>query len=262
MARLVHARTRMFERSPMRLAIAVSAAILLAATPFAASAQGMGGGGGMGGGKGKQGAGQGQGQRAAQMQPIKRKDIDKLVERNFRDADTDRNGMVTIAELRAAIQARKDAAILQRFARIDANGDRIIDEKEFLAWQGKLGATVLAPDAQQVAGTEFVGETIPLELEDKPGAIMLSRLVAPLSVPLLTAANTNYDAGMSLEELLAYHRAKFDALDLDKNGELDRNELRALAPEMREAPASGSGQGQGGQQRGKGKGRGTHSAGY
>lgn len=236
----------------MRLTLAYIAALALIAGPVHAQ-RGSGSGGGQGQGKAMQ-AGNGQ-RQAQQMKPLKRTEVEKVASRNFADADTNRDGLVTVDEIRAAIQARKNAAISKRFIRIDTNADRIIDESEFLTWQNQLGATVLGSDGQQLAEASFTPEVIPLDLDGSPGPIFLSRLVAPLSVTVAVAANLNYDAGVSKDELLAYHYRKFDEHDLDGNGELDRNELRALAPDMREAPAPSQQQGNG-QQRGQGKGKG------
>src|SRR5688572_6107247 len=52
---------------------------------------------------------------------IRRDKFDDAVEKMFASGDSDRNGLLTLAELRAAIEARKDAAIRSRFAGVDAD---------------------------------------------------------------------------------------------------------------------------------------------
>ncbi len=190
------------------------------------------------------------------MKPVLLKEVEALARRNFEDGDVDRDGMVTAEEVRGAVQARKDAAILERFSRVDTDGDRSIAEAEFVAWQRSLGSAVLAEGANLVARFDLIPETIPLVFKDEGNALVLSRLVEPLSVTLVTSANANYDAGVSSEELLAYHRRKFAALDLDANGALDREELRALIPEMDELPPDRGGEGRSGEKKGKGGGKG------
>ena len=60
--------------------------------------------------------------RERRIDPIERKDFDEVVERMFQVADTGRDGLVTLAEFQGMIAARKDQAISERFASIDARG--------------------------------------------------------------------------------------------------------------------------------------------
>ncbi len=62
---------------------------------------------------------------------------------------------------------------------------------------------------------------------------IVQRLIGPLDAVAIAGANSNYDAGASLAELLAFERAKFDAADKDHDGALNGAELRAAGLEGR-----------------------------
>lgn len=218
--------------------------LLVAALPVAAIAQGgpMGGGGrggGMGGGMGGGGMGGGhrgggmgrpQGGPPPQMKPIDRDKMDGPVTDMFRAADLDKDGIVTLDELRTVLGRKRAAIIATRFKAIDTNGDKLIDEKEFDAWQQSLGTVAASDDEARGAGSGIVAETLPPDLGKSREDQMLRRIIEPLSATLLVSANTNYDKGMSLEELLAYEHQRFDNADTDKDGKLSAEEMRALAP--------------------------------
>jgi len=48
---------------------------------------------------------------------------------------------------------------------------------------------------------------------------------------VLARPNVNSDRGVTLDELLAYERQRFDATDTDKEGKLSGEEWRKLEPE-------------------------------
>ncbi|MDP1028671.1 EF-hand domain-containing protein [Sphingomonas sp. KR1UV-12] len=220
----------------MRRSSLVLLLALTAVTPAAAQmGGGMGGGMGHGGGHG-QGGGRGQGrggpggEHPVEAKPIARDQIDKPVTAMFRAADTNRDGMVTLAEFQALMDARRQERIGRGFARIDTDHDGAISRAEFFEWQRRLGSAA-AGDGQAVLTMEGpVAETLAPDWGEGHREMVLARIVEPLSETVLVAANTNYDAGMSLDELLAYERARFDRLDTDHDGKLTALELRALNP--------------------------------
>jgi hypothetical protein len=57
---------------------------------------------------------------------------------DVRLADSDRSGLLTLAELRAVIETRKDAAIRGRFASVDADRNQSVSFAEFNQWQRSL----------------------------------------------------------------------------------------------------------------------------
>lgn len=187
----------------------------------------MGGGGGMGrpGGGGPPG-GPGGGGKPRMPKPISRAHYDKIVTAMFRDADTNRDGLVTLEEFHALVSARRDAAIKARFAKVDANGDGSISIAEFIAWQQQMGSVAI--DERGALGDRAgqVLEVVAPDFGKDDDDRMLADLIEPISGTLIAKANINYDAGVSLEELLAYEGAKFDAADTDKDGYLSMQELR------------------------------------
>ncbi|WP_313434870.1 EF-hand domain-containing protein [Novosphingobium sp.] len=193
---------------------------------------GMGGGGMGGGGMGGPGGGgppkggTGGGGKPRMPKPISRAHYDKIVTALFRDADSNRDGLVTLDEFHALVNARRDAAIKARFAKVDANGDGTISAAEFTVWQQQMGS--VASDERGALGDRSgqVLEVIAPDFGRDDDDRMLADLIEPISGTLIAKANTNYDAGVSLEELLAYEDARFDAADADKDGYLSMQELR------------------------------------
>jgi len=160
------------------------------------------------------------------MKPLKRTSFDKAVTGMFRAADTNRDGTVTLDELRAVVAARRETIIRARFERIDADHDGSLSLSEFVAWQQHMGSAASSEDQRIIDRGGPVSETIEPDLGDKPGDRMLGMLIEPLSALAIVNANANYDAGVSLEELLAYEGKRFDAADTDGDGELSMDELR------------------------------------
>ncbi|MET0363899.1 MAG: calcium-binding protein [Sphingobium sp.] len=201
------------------------------------SSGGMGGRrGGMGGGMGGMGEGGPPGSggrpRMAETKPIKRAKLDKPVQGMFTAADTNRDGIVTLDELKAVLLARRDAVIRTRFEKIDTNRDKLIDEREFIAWQASLGSVAVSDDEAGDRGGP-VAEAIAPVLDDDAEGFILKRLIDPLGPTVIANANSNYDKGLSLDELLTYERRRFDDADIDKDGELGAEEIRALMPRAR-----------------------------
>ena len=164
--------------------------------------------------------------RADPGEAVKRSRFDNAVEKMFASADTDRSGLVTLDELRAGIETRRDAAIRGRFASIDANRDRSVSYDEFNQWQRSLGSANLSDELASNASNTVVSEDIGPEPERGPGGLTLGRLVAPLNATMLTAANTDYDAGASLAEVEAYEARRFDTFDTNDDGWVTEGELR------------------------------------
>lgn len=223
------------------------AAMLFCSTPLLAQG-GMGGGamgGGMGGppgsGDGPPGGGQGRPARPREMKPIKRTQMDKVVTAMFREADSNRDGLVTIDELRLVVQARRDQIIRTRFAAIDADHDGAISLTEFQVWQGSMGSVALSETGALGDQGGPVAEAILPQLGDDAEDAVLARLIEPLNATVIAQANSNYDAGLSLEELLAFQHGRFDAADADHDGLLSADEMRSLMP--RRGPGGPAGPG-------------------
>ena len=162
--------------------------------------------------------------RQRRAEPIERRDFDEVVERMFEMADTGRDGIVTLAEFQGMIAARKDQAISERFASIDADHNRSISLDEFGRWQRGFGSSVLDADLAGGAAQVQIAEVIAAQPRGRNGRA-LSRLIEPLGSTVITAANTDYDSGTSLAELIAYEGKHFQAADTNGDGRLLPNEL-------------------------------------
>jgi hypothetical protein len=165
--------------------------------------------------------------RPAPPEAIRRDKFDEVVGELFASADSNRDGMVVLAEVRAVIETRKDAAIRARFASIDGNRDRSVSYDEFNQWQRGLGSVVLSEERAAAANAVLVGEDIRPEPMRGPGGKVAARLVEPISATMLAAANTDYDAGASLAEIAAYEGQRFEAADANKDGWVTEEEERA-----------------------------------
>src|SRR5690606_390715 len=157
---------------------------------------------------------------------IRRDRFDEAVEKMFAAAGRDRDGTVTLEELRTAIESRKAAAIRGRFASIDADRNESISFLEFDRWQRGLGSIVLSDEGAAARARRSCRRTSGPN-QCGPGGMVLARLVAPLNATLLAAANTNYDAGASLAEILSYEGKRFEAADANADGWVTDDELRA-----------------------------------
>lgn len=186
----------------------------------------MGGGGDMGGDPGGSdgGAGGGAPRSSWTPKPIKRARFDQIVTDMFRAADTNRDGTVTIAELHAIVAARRAVIIKNRFAGIDTDRNGAISMAEFTAWQDRMGSVANS----EAAATGDTGAPISdAIMPDVGNERMLAEVIEPLTGTVVGSANTNYDAGLSLAELLAYEGKLFDAADTDHDGYLWPQDLRA-----------------------------------
>ncbi|MFZ2997284.1 EF-hand domain-containing protein [Sphingobium sp.] len=200
----------------------------------------QGGGGRPGGGGGGPPGGMGGPRRPALPKPIKRDRFDKMVTDMFRTADVNRDGMVTIDELRTLFETRRADAIRARFARIDTNRNGAISQDEFIAWQTQMGS-VASSEVQALGDRNGpIAEAIMPDAGDDPAQQSLAAFIEPLSVTLIAQANVNYDAGLSLQELLDYEGKRFDAADANHDGWLTLDELRPLP---RRGPGAGPGRG-------------------
>jgi Ca2+-binding EF-hand superfamily protein len=161
---------------------------------------------------------------------VRRSRFDEAVEKMFASADTDRNDQLTLAELRATIEARKVEAIRGRFASVDANRDQSVSFAEFNQWQRSLGSVVLSDTGAAAASNTVVSEDIRPEPERGAGAQVLARLVIPLNATMLVSANADHDGGATLAEVAAYEGKRFDEVDSNDDGWVTDDEMRAAAP--------------------------------
>ena len=164
---------------------------------------------------------------------VRRDRFDEAVEKMFGLADSDRSGLLTLAELRAVIETRKDAAIRGRFASIDADRNQAVSFAEFNQWQRSLGSAVLSDEGAAAASNTVVSEDVAPPHDRGPGGQVLARLVVPLNATMLVAANADHDGGASLAEVAAYEGKRFEAADANKDGWVTGDELQQQAAQRR-----------------------------
>jgi len=174
---------------------------------------------------------------------VKRASFDKAVTALFRSADGNGDGMLTVAELRGIIDARRAEIVTARFRRIDADGNGAISQPEFQAWQQGLGSAALS---EQAAGASLrddaiVPAMIEPDLGDGDDAMVLRQLIEPLSATLITAANVDYDQGATLAEVLAYQGQRFTRADGNGDGAIAMEELRPSRDPRRGGPGGAAG---------------------
>ena len=160
---------------------------------------------------------------------VSRKKFDEAVARMFAAVDTNRDGVITVAEFQALIAGRREQAIQERFNTVDANHDKTISYAEFSAWQHSLGALALS-DADAGGGQGMVAEEIRYQPRSNREDEMIAEMLEPLRTTVITAANTNYDAGASLAELTAYEGKRFEAIDTNHDGWVTDDEWMAAHP--------------------------------
>lgn len=168
--------------------------------------------------------------RTGPGEALRRDRFDDAVEKMFASADSDRSGVLTLAELRTVIETRKDAAIRSRFANIDADRNKAVSFDEFNQWQRSLGSVVLSDDGAAVASNTLVSEDIPPAPVRGPGGQVLARLVVPLNATMLVAANVDHDSGATLAEVAAYQGKRFEAADGNQDGWVTEAELADISP--------------------------------
>ncbi|MBO9518735.1 MAG: calcium-binding protein [Porphyrobacter sp.] len=207
------------------------ALLVFSATALAQGGPPPGGGGRGPGGPGEGGPGM---RRMPEMKPLKREKFDKAVTALFEAGDVNRDGYVTLAELRGIQTARREEVITERFKRIDSDHNGSISATEFSIWQQQLGSVVLSEEGPPTLDLEIIPDVIRPKLGDDDMA--LERLIDPLSATVIAKANVNYDSGVTLAEMLAYQGARFEAADEDRDGTISMEELRFVAPDRAPGP--------------------------
>lgn len=154
----------------------------------------------------------------------------------FAGADTNHDGALTRAEFEA------DAA--RFFAVLDRNHDGEIDPDDIdyyestIAPEIRVGAASFAES--QSGGDGGEGSAKPV-YPDRQGAARYGYFSFPEPV---TAADRNYNRGVSADEFRRAADARFDVLDTNRDGRIDHDELPRIDPPR--AGAAGRGRGGGG----------------
>lgn len=157
--------------------------------------------------------------------PIPLEKVEALIERQHQEADQDRNGYLTVAEVRAQIDAMAEAIVVKRFEKIDTDGNSSVSYPEFSAWQRSMGSQALDDVAAASVDQSMIPESLPFEIKDRKQEQALSMLIRPLNVTILSQADSNYDGQVSVQELKLAQSKRFKDLDQNSDGFLVFDEL-------------------------------------
>lgn len=162
--------------------------------------------------------------------PLRRDQFDEVVAKLFAAGDGNRDGTITLAEFNAAIAARRERAIRERFAEIDGDRNQALSYAEFSHWQNAMGSTVLA-DGVAAGGGALVAEEITIGFGDGDRDRIAERVIEPLTATALVEANEDYDSGVSLAELVAWEGRAFARFDDNSDNFVTFAELEMYRPE-------------------------------
>ena len=164
-----------------------------------------------------------QAHRVMSMQPMTRAQVVERVQTHFAKLDSNKDGFVTKEEAQAVREARRVEITKrvqdrgdQRFDRMDANHDGSISRQEF--------------DSARQAMTSR---------GDRGNRVSMHRMHGGMMGNLFKMADANKDSRVSLQEATAAAAAHFDAADLNHDGTLTPEEMRAAHQAMRGKHANG-----------------------
>lgn len=163
-----------------------------------------------------------------QMKPLSLEKFDKAVTAMFNKADLNHDGMVTLAELQQIVTQRRDQIIRSRFGEIDTNHDGTIDFAEFMAWQQDMGSAASSNCSAYAGQSEIVPESVGPDLGSSEQDEALAIAIEPLTALTITKANVHYRPGLTLDDLLAYENARFNAADTNHDTYLEQDEVLAM----------------------------------
>lgn len=167
-----------------------------------------------------------------ELKPGTRAAVEARVEARFARADADRDGYVTQDEARARAEARRGVRMERRgerraglFDRLDADHDGAISRAEFEAGAGMRGER-----------RAMRGERRGPRFAQRRGAMM-----GGFGARAFAAMDANKDGRVALAEARSAALARFDRVDLDRDGTIgpeERNAAReAFRKRLQDAPA-------------------------
>lgn len=161
---------------------------------------------------------------AAEMNPgktILRGDVEAKVKERFAKVDTNRDGAVTVDELRAMRTHKRAESLDDHFKRLDTDGNGSISRAEFDAGHQGMGhekhGSGHGDDAHRGGRHGMVGMMMFRQADaDKDGKVTLAEATAG-ALRLFDSADANRDGSVTPEERHAF-RAQMREKWMDKRG--------------------------------------------
>lgn len=160
------------------------------------------------------------------MKPdMTRAQVEAMVKEKFAVADTNKDGVITMAEVDAARAARRAQRVDEHFKAMDANNDGSISRAEFDAAHERMGP----PDMGRGEGPGMGAEMGPGHRGMGPGMMHGMGKGGPgmgmkFSSRMFERADANKDSKVTLAEATKAALAHFDEVDADKNGTVTAQE--------------------------------------
>ncbi|MDJ0977095.1 MAG: EF-hand domain-containing protein [Erythrobacter sp.] len=164
--------------------------------------------------------------------PIAVEEYNKVVARQHKEADTDRDGFLTVAEVRDGVARLAQEAIRTRFEGIDTDGNGTITYAEFSSWQTTLGSRALSDRAASGVRVEMIPTSLPFDVGSGDSARLFRRMIQPLNPVMVSQSDQNYDGQVSVEELQTFQRKPFNMVDANSDGFIDFMEMQKAGPGM------------------------------
>jgi len=135
--------------------------------------------------------------------------------------DLNHDGFITTDEIKAVREARTAEMRKHRFEALDTNHDGVISRDEFMAAHPEGHFARREGDKAAPQGAADKGE--------HRWAMHRHMMMAHHAglKRMFTEADTNHDGKLSLDEVLAFRLARFDAIDTNHDGVLSPDEMKA-----------------------------------
>lgn len=162
--------------------------------------------------------------------PLTRASAEAKVKAMFAKADTNKDGAVTQAEVKAAMDARRATRFGQMFDRLDANKDGQISRAEFVDGHKPGGHDPDGPGPKGIA----VGEPNPSAPSGMGGMGMKHHgMGGMMGARMFEKADADKDGKVTLAEATRAALTHFDAVDANKDGTITPEERKAFHEKMR-----------------------------
>ncbi|MEO8724002.1 MAG: calcium-binding protein [Sphingobium sp.] len=178
-----------------------------------------------------------------QDKPIKRADVSAMVKEKFAKADANKDGVITIDEMKSARDAKASEWRVHRFDKIDGNKDGMISRAEFDA--AHMGGD--GPGHDMADKPDHDGDGPGMEMDHggmghRPG--MGRGMGGKMGAMFFARADSNHDGKLTLAEANSAALMIFDKVDTNKDAVVTPAEKQAFHEKMRAMMAAGKGRGE------------------